>query len=153
MSIGAGGIRSSSLAFGVDQLSKQDENAGIKEGYFSWYYASVAVASLLGLSVVVYIQDNMGWTVGFGVPVVLMFIATLSFFLATPFYVMLEAKKNMLTGLAQVLVASYRNRLQQLPQEDMNVNGIYHHEKDSNLLVPTEKLRYILFLSLIYQCF
>jgi peptide/histidine transporter 3/4 len=79
-----------------------------------------------------------------------MFIATLSFFLATPFYVMLEAKKNMLTGLAQVLVASYRNRLQQLPQEDMNVNGIYHHEKDSNLLVPTEKLRYILLLSLIY---
>jgi peptide/histidine transporter 3/4 len=150
MSIGAGGIRSSSLAFGVDQLSKQDENAGIKEGYFSWYYASVAVASLLGLSVVVYIQDNMGWTVGFGVPVVLMFIATLSFFLATPFYVMLEAKKNMLTGLAQVLVASYRNRLLQLPQEDMNVNGIYHHEKDSNLLVPTEKLRYILFLSLVY---
>jgi peptide/histidine transporter 3/4 len=150
MSIGAGGIRSSSLAFGVDQLSKQDENAGIKEGYFSWYYASVAVASLLGLSVVVYIQDNMGWTVGFGVPVVLMFIATLSFFLATPFYVMLEAKKNMLTGLAQVLVASYRNRLQQLPQEDMNVNGIYHHEKDSNLLVPTEKLRYVLFLSLVY---
>jgi peptide/histidine transporter 3/4 len=150
MSIGAGGIRSSSLAFGVDQLSKQDENAGIKEGYFSWYYASVAVASLLGLSVVVYIQDNLGWTVGFGVPVVLMFIATLSFFLATPFYVMLEAKKNMLTGLAQVLVASYRNRLQQLPQEDMNVNGIYHHEKDSNLLVPTEKLRYILLLSLIY---
>ncbi|KAK2446235.1 protein NRT1/ PTR FAMILY 1.2 [Trifolium repens] len=143
MSIGAGGIRSSSLAFGVDQLSKQDENAGIKEGYFSWYYASVAVASLLGLSVVVYIQDNMGWTVGFGVPVVLMFIATLSFFLATPFYVMLEAKKNMLTGLAQVLVASYRNRLLQLPQEDMNVNGIYHHEKDSNLLVPTEKLRFL----------
>ncbi|GAU14212.1 hypothetical protein TSUD_307720 [Trifolium subterraneum] len=143
MSIGAGGIRSSSLAFGVDQLSKQDENAGIKEGYFSWYYASVAVASLLGLSVVVYIQDNLGWTVGFGVPVVLMFIATLSFFLATPFYVMLEAKKNMLTGLAQVLVASYRNRLLQLPQEDMNVIGIYHHEKDSNLLVPTEKLRFL----------
>ncbi|WJX41988.1 hypothetical protein P8452_29272 [Trifolium repens] len=143
MSIGAGGIRSSSLAFGVDQLSKQDENAGIKEGYFSWYYASVAVASLLGLSVVVYIQDNLGWTVGFGVPVVLMFIATLSFFLATPFYVMLEAKKNMLTGLAQVLVASYRNRLLQLPQEDVNVNGFYHHDKDSNLLVPSEKLRFL----------
>ncbi|PNX97434.1 putative peptide/nitrate transporter [Trifolium pratense] len=144
MSIGAGGIRSSSLAFGVDQLSKQNENARIKEGYFSWYYASVGVASLLGFSVVVYIQDSMGWTIGFGVPVVLMFIATLSFFLATPFYVVLEAKKNMLTGLAQVLVASYRNRLLQLPQEDVNVNDIYyHHDKDSNLLVPTEKLRFL----------
>ncbi|KAJ1377570.1 Proton-dependent oligopeptide transporter family [Sesbania bispinosa] len=141
MSIGAGGIRSASLAFGVDQLSKGDKDAGIKESYFSWYYASVALSSLLGLSVVVYIQENMGWTVGFGVPVILMFIATLSFFLATPFYVMLEAKRNILSGLAQVLVASYRNRLMQLPQEEGN--GIYHHEKESNLLMPSEKLRFL----------
>ncbi|CAK8568855.1 unnamed protein product [Lathyrus sativus] len=144
MSIGAGGIRSSSLAFGLDQLSKRGKNAGIKEGYLSWYYASAGVSSLLGLSAVVYLQDNMGWTVGFGVPVILMFIATLSFFLATPFYVMVEAKRNILSSLAQVVVASYRNRLLQLPQEDVNVNGsIYHHDKDSNLLVPTKKLRFL----------
>lgn len=145
MSIGAGGIRSSSLAFGVDQLSKRDKDTGIKESYFGWYYASAAVSSLLGFSVVVYIQDNMGWTVGFGVPAVLMFIATLSFFLASPFYVKLEIKRNILTGLAQVLVASYRNRLLQLPQEDKN--GTCHHDKDSILLMPSEKLRYDLLIT------
>lgn len=141
MSIGAGGIRSSSLAFGVDQLSKRDKNAGIKESYFSWYYAIVAMSSLIGLTVVVYIQDNMGWAVGFGIPVILMFVATVSFFLASPFYVMVEVKRNMLSGLAQVLVASYKNRLLQLPQE--TENGIYHLEKDSDLLMPTEKLRFL----------
>lgn len=85
----------------------------------------------------------MGWTVGIGVPVILMFIATLSFFLATPFYVMVEPKRNILSSLAQVVVASYRNRLLQLPQEDVdvNVNCIYHHDKNSNLLVPSERLR------------
>ncbi|KAL6498261.1 hypothetical protein OROGR_028658 [Orobanche gracilis] len=81
----------------------------------------------------------MGWKVGFGVPVILMFISTISFFLATPFYVMLEAKRNMLCGLAQVFVASYRNRLL---KEDGN-GIIYHHDKDSILLVPTEKLRFL----------
>ena len=151
MSIGGGGIRSSSLAFGVDQLSKRDKDAGIKESYFGWYYASVALSALLGLSAVVYIQENMGWTVGFGVPVILMFIATLSFFLASPFYVKLETKRNMLSGLAQVLVASYRNRLLQLPQEDGNV--IYYHERYSILLVPSEKLRYDLFLLSHLSCF
>jgi len=113
MSTGAGGIRSSSLAFGVDQLSKRDENARIREGYFSWYCVSIAVSTLLGSSVVVRVQDNMGWTVGFGVPVILMFIATLSFFLATPFYAMLEPKRNMLSGLAHVILASYRNKFLQ----------------------------------------
>lgn len=150
MSVGAGGIRSCSLAFGVDQLSKRDEDAGIKDSYFSWYYAAVAMSSLIGLTVVVYIQDNMGWTVGFGIPVVLMFVATVSFFLASPFYVMVGVKRNMLSGLAQVLVASYKNRLVQLPQEEEN--GIYHLEKDSNLLMPTEKLRYGLFLLFRISC-
>ncbi|KAL2346927.1 hypothetical protein Fmac_000927 [Flemingia macrophylla] len=141
MSIGAGGIRSCSLAFGVDQLSKRDRDAGIQESYFSWYNAAVAMSSLIGLTVVVYIQDDMGWTVGFGIPVILMFVAVVSFFLASPFYVMVRVKRNMLCGLAQVLVASYKNRLLQLPKEEEN--GIYHLEKDSDLLMPTEKLRFL----------
>ncbi|QCE16077.1 protein NRT1/ PTR FAMILY 1.2 isoform X2 [Vigna unguiculata] len=140
MSIGAGGIRSSSLAFGVDQLSKRDKDAGIQESYFSWYYASVSMSSLIGLTVVVYIQDYMGWTVGFGVPAILMLIATLSFFLASPFYVMAEVKRNMLSGLAQVLVASYKNRFLQSSTE----NGTYYHqEKGSDLVMPTENLRFL----------
>jgi len=146
MSIGAGGIRSSSLAFGVDQLSKRDKDAGIQESYFSWYYASVSMSSLIGLTVVVYIQDYMGWTVGFGVPAILMLIATLSFFLASPFYVMAEVKRNMLSGLAQVLVASYKNRFLQSSTE----NGTYYHqEKGSDLVMPTENLRYVVFLLFI----
>ncbi|KAJ6732478.1 PROTEIN NRT1/ PTR FAMILY 1.3 [Salix purpurea] len=49
MAIGAGGIRSSSLAFGADQLGKRDklQRAGILESFFSWYYATVSVAVFL----------------------------------------------------------------------------------------------------------
>jgi len=151
MSIGAGGIRSSSLAFGVDQLSKSDKDAGIQESYLSWYYAAVSMSSLIGLTVVVYIQDYMGWAVGFGIPVVLMFIATVSFFLASPFYVMAEVKRNMLSGTAQVLVASYKNRSLQLSQE--TDDGTYYLEKGSDLLMPTEKLRYVLFLLFTFTFF
>ncbi|BAT78332.1 hypothetical protein LR48_Vigan561s002600 [Vigna angularis] len=141
MSVGAGGIRSSSLAFGVDQLTKRDKDAGIQESYFSWYYAAVSMSSLIGLTVVVYIQDYMGWAVGFGIPVILMLIATVSFFLASRFYVMAEVKRNMLSGIAQVLVASYKNRFLQLSQE--TENGTYHQEKGSDLLMPTENLRFL----------
>ncbi|XP_052111643.1 protein NRT1/ PTR FAMILY 1.2 [Arachis duranensis] len=141
MAIGAGGIRSSSLAFGVDQLSMKDKDGNVKESYFGWYYASVTLSILLGLTGVVYIQETMGWKVGFGIPVILMFISTISFFLASPFYVKLETKKNMVSGLAQVIVASYRNRLVQLNQEYGNLT--YYHEKDSILLVPSESLRFL----------
>ncbi|MED6133087.1 hypothetical protein PIB30_025052 [Stylosanthes scabra] len=142
MSVGAGGIRSSSLAFGVDQLNmKNKDGNAIKESYFGWYYASVALSSFLGVSVVVYIQESMGWKVGFGIPVILMLLSAISFFLASPFYVKLETKKNMVSGFAQVIVASYRNRLIQLKQEYGNLT--YYHEKGSILLVPSQSLRFL----------
>ncbi|KAI9106660.1 hypothetical protein K1719_022188 [Acacia pycnantha] len=67
------------------------------------------------LSAITYIQDQIGCKVGFGIPVVLMFISALSFFLASPFYVKLEANKNLFSGLAQ----------------------------DSNLVKPSDKLRFL----------
>ncbi|KAK4277000.1 hypothetical protein QN277_015074 [Acacia crassicarpa] len=141
MAFGAGGIRSASLAFGVDQLTYRDKEERIKDSYFSWYYASTAVAALVALSAITYIQDQMGWKLGFGIPVVLMFISTLSFFLASPFYVKLDAKENLFSGLAQVLVASFKNRHLQHPQVDMTT--IYHHGKDSKLVMPSDKLRFL----------
>ncbi|KAJ6674132.1 PROTEIN NRT1/ PTR FAMILY 1.3 [Salix viminalis] len=70
MSIGAGGIRSCSLAFGADQLRKRDslKYAGILESFFSWYYVISSASVFISMTCLVYIQDALGWKVGFGVP-------------------------------------------------------------------------------------
>ncbi|KAL5850461.1 hypothetical protein ACOSQ4_008474 [Xanthoceras sorbifolium] len=140
MSIGAGGIRSCSLAFGADQLDRGDslENAGSLQTYFNWYGVVVTFSSIVALTCVVYIQDNLGWAVGFGVPVVLMLLSLVSFFLATPFYVKLKADSNLLSGLAQAVVASYKNR-----HINQSTDDTYHVRKDSMLLVPSDKLRFL----------
>ncbi|GAV92410.1 PTR2 domain-containing protein, partial [Cephalotus follicularis] len=142
MSIGAGGIRSSAIAFGADQLGKGDimTEASILESYFSWYYVATSVATILSVTFIVYIQDNMGWNVGFGVPAILMFLATLSFFLASSFYVKSKCNTSLLDGFAQVLVASYRNRHVKLPSQD--TREMYYHITGSKLLMPSEKLRF-----------
>ncbi|OMO91055.1 Proton-dependent oligopeptide transporter family [Corchorus olitorius] len=142
MAIGAGGIRSSSMAFGVDQLDKvrnTPEYAKTLRSFFNWYYVSIALGAIIALTVIVYIQDNLGWKMGFGVPVVLMFAAVLSFYLATPFYIKLKAKTSLLTGLAQVLVASFRNRHINLPSQV--TNEVYL--KGSMFHMPSENLRFL----------
>lgn len=141
MSIGAGGIRSSSLAFGADQLDtgNSPKDTGLLEKFFSWYYVSTTVSVFVAVSGIVYIQDNMGWKIGFGVPVLLMFFSALSFFLASPFYVKLKANKSLLTSFAQVLAASYKNRDIQLSSCD--TDEIYYHTKGT-MSRPSEKLRY-----------
>ncbi|CAN1824857.1 Protein NRT1/ PTR FAMILY 1.1 [Linum perenne] len=100
MSIGAGGIRPCSLAFGADQVDNRAnpaKNKRILETFFGWYYASTALSVLIALTAVVYIQDRFGWRLGFGIPVILMFLSALLFLVASPFYVKHKATMN---GLA-----------------------------------------------------
>uniref|UniRef100_A0A6N2NIM2 Major facilitator superfamily (MFS) profile domain-containing protein n=1 Tax=Salix viminalis TaxID=40686 RepID=A0A6N2NIM2_SALVM len=143
MSIGAGGIRSCSLAFGADQLRKRDslKYAGILESFFSWYYVISSASVFISMTCLVYIQDALGWKVGFGVPVVLMILSTLSFFLASPIYVKPKAKANWLVGFARVLVASFRKRRIELCSQ--NPDELYHHGKGSALVVPSERIRFL----------
>ncbi|XP_011090957.1 protein NRT1/ PTR FAMILY 1.2 isoform X2 [Sesamum indicum] len=113
ISVGAGGIRSSSLAFGADQLEKGDFKKS---------------------------SDNMGWGVGFAVPAVLMLIGVSIFFLASRFYVKLKSKTSLVTGFIQVVTASYRNRRLDLTDGVINV---CHRKAGSALVFPSENLRFL----------
>lgn len=141
ISIGAGGIRPCSIAFGADQLDRKDNpnNERVLESFFGWYYATSAIAVVIALTAIVYIQDHLGWKVGFGVPAILMVLSVLLFFIASPLYVKLKASSSLLTGFAQVAVVAYKNRKLALPPP--NASWCYHRQKDSLLVVPTSKLR------------
>lgn len=140
ISIGAGGIRSSSLAFGANQLENGDfrESSGGKQRYFSWYYASYTFSIIIALTCVVYIQDKMGWGVGFAVPAVLMLLSVVSFFLASPLYVKLKSGTNLITSFIQVAIAYYRNRGLKLSEKG---DDLYHYKTGSALVSPSRKLR------------
>lgn len=145
--MGAGGIRSSSVAFGANQLANKDVNLASSrslQSYFNWYIATSSVAVLLASTVVVYIQDKMGWEVGYGIPVVLVFLSVLSFFVASPLYVKPKSKSSLITGFFRVIAAAYNNRHVDLPTDTTSV--LFHCKEDSRRIVPSEKLRYPSFL-------
>ncbi|KAE8709922.1 RNA-binding family protein isoform 1 [Hibiscus syriacus] len=81
MSIGAGGIRPCSLAFGADQFYNPSDpnNNRVLQSFFNWYYASVGLAIMIAITIIVYIQDKAGWIIGFRVPAGLMFLSTVMF--------------------------------------------------------------------------
>lgn len=142
MSIGAGGVRSCSLAFGADQFRRKDKknNENLLEKFFGWYYAAASAAVVVAFTAIVYIQDNIGWKVGFGVPAILMLISALSFLVASSIYVKAKPNNSMFTGMARAAVAAYKNRKLPLPPRNSHV---LYHNKDSETVAPTDKLRYI----------
>ncbi|XWS16318.1 hypothetical protein CRYUN_Cryun34aG0074900 [Craigia yunnanensis] len=143
ISTGAGGVRPCSLAFGADQLDRRDnpKNDRVLESFFGWYYASAAISVLIALTGIVYIQDHLGWRVGFGVPVILMLLSALVFFLASPLYLKQKESKSLLTGFVQVIVVAYKNRNLTFPLP--NSSASYHHKGDSKIVAPTDKLRFL----------
>ncbi|CAN1161958.1 Protein NRT1/ PTR FAMILY 1.2, partial [Linum perenne] len=148
ISIGSGSMRSSCMAFGADQMMvKSDDihNSRLLEKIFTWYYVSTSISILLAITVIVYIQDVAGWKVQFGVCVVLMILSSVSFFLASPFYVKPIAKASLVTELAQVLVAACKRRNIRLPSQSST--QLYHQSNAAAAMLhleqPSENLRFL----------
>ncbi|XP_071710048.1 protein NRT1/ PTR FAMILY 1.2-like [Rutidosis leptorrhynchoides] len=142
ISMGSGGVRPCSLAFGAEQIDnkKNVNNERALESFFGWYYAAGATGVLIAFTGIVYIQDHAGWKVGFGVPAILMLLSTVLFFVASSLYVKMEVKKSLFTSFMQVIVVAYKNR--KLPSQPPNADG-WHYHKDSMDALPTNRLRFL----------
>ncbi|KAF3439538.1 hypothetical protein FNV43_RR17816 [Rhamnella rubrinervis] len=109
IALGTGGIKPCVSSYGADQFDDSDETEKKhKSSFFNWFYFSINIGALIASSVLVYIQDNVGWGWGFGIPAVTMAIAVVSFFSGTRSYRNQKPGGSALTRISQVVVASFR---------------------------------------------
>ncbi|TVU25134.1 hypothetical protein EJB05_27615 [Eragrostis curvula] len=75
------------LAFAADQFDAEHPKERASRGsLFNWWYFCMATGISVAVSVVGYIQENVGWGVGFGVPCAVVSCAFVVFVLGTPTY-------------------------------------------------------------------
>ncbi|KAM1205239.1 hypothetical protein ACFX2G_006167 [Malus domestica] len=118
IALGTGGIKPCVSSYGADQFDDDDEVEKKHKGsFFNWFYFSINVGAMIASSVLVWIQDNVGWEWGFGVPAVAMAIAVLSFFSGTRLYRNQKPGGSPLTRIIQVIVASIRNYKVKVPED------------------------------------
>lgn len=126
LTIGAGGIRPCNLAFGVDQFDATTEKGrrGI-DSFFNWYYFTFTASMMVALTVVVYIQSSLSWSIGLGIPTLLMLCSITLFFMGTKIYVYVSPEGSIFSSIAQVFVAAYKKRRLELPQADEQTRVLY----------------------------
>nr|CAB3478968.1 unnamed protein product [Digitaria exilis] len=74
-------------AFGADQFDQHDPEESVsRSSFFNWWYFGMCSGTAVTTMVSSYIQDNVGWGLGFGIPCLVMVFALLMFLLGTRNY-------------------------------------------------------------------
>jgi len=142
--IGAGGIRPCNLAFGADQFNPNTESGkrGINS-FFNWYYFTFTFAVMISVTGIVYVQSNISWTIGFGIPAFLMFLSCVMFFVGTRIYVIVKPEGSPISSVVHVLVAATKKRGLKLPENSTVSLFSYIPAKSINSKLPrTEQFRW-----------
>ncbi|KAG8097809.1 hypothetical protein GUJ93_ZPchr0013g34402 [Zizania palustris] len=116
--LGSAGIRPCSMPFGADQFNPHTESGkrGINS-FFNWYYFTFTSAMLVSATVIIYVQSNVSWPIGLGIPTALMFLACVLFFMGTRLYVRVTPEGSPFTSIVQVFAAAARKRSLKQPKD------------------------------------
>ncbi|KAE8716635.1 Protein NRT1/ PTR FAMILY 3.1 [Hibiscus syriacus] len=109
--LGSGGIRPCVSAFWAEQSVEEDpRNPNKTWVFFKWYFFALGVAILIALTVIVYIQDHVGWSLGLGITTITMALSVIVFLIGYPLYRNLDPAGSPYTRVLQVCVAAFRKR-------------------------------------------
>ncbi|MCO5552209.1 hypothetical protein L7F22_005721 [Adiantum nelumboides] len=117
IAMGTGGAKSSVSGLGADQFQQEGEgeegsSRAQKEmqSYFNWFGASVSGGGVLAVTLLVYLQDHAGRSLGYGASAACMLVGLLLLLAGSPFFRCQAPSGSAFTLVAHVLVAAFRNR-------------------------------------------
>ncbi|BFG17361.1 hypothetical protein CerSpe_036350 [Prunus speciosa] len=140
IALGTGGIKPCVSSFGADQFDDTDSRERVKKGsFFNWFYFSINIGALISSSLIVWVQDNAGWGLGFGIPALFMGIAIVSFFSGTPLYRFQKPGGSPVTRMCQVLVASFRKWNLDVPRDS---SLLYETQDKGSAIKGSRKLEH-----------
>ncbi|XP_047321501.1 protein NRT1/ PTR FAMILY 5.10 [Impatiens glandulifera] len=99
-------------AFGADQFDAQDpKECKEKSSFFNWWYFCMCGGTMVTLVIMNYIQDNMNWGLGFGIPCIVIICALVIFLLGTSTYRFgtRTDERSSLGRITRVFVTAARN--------------------------------------------
>ena len=111
IAVGTGGIKPNVSSFGADQFDETDAGQKRdKESFFNWFYLFINLGSLVASTAVVYVQQEVSWTIGFAIPALCMFLATWIFYFGRKRYVRIKPAESPILRVLKVVFSATSHR-------------------------------------------
>ncbi|KAJ4768223.1 Major facilitator superfamily protein [Rhynchospora pubera] len=111
IALGTGGLKSSVSGFGTDQFDEKDERERTQMAFFfNRFFFFISMGTLFAVTVLVYIQDEVGRSWAYGICCLSMVIAIGILLSGTKKYRYKKSTGSPIVHILQVIVASFRKR-------------------------------------------
>ncbi|KAJ6430241.1 hypothetical protein OIU84_021616 [Salix udensis] len=118
LAVGTGGTKPNISTIGADQFDDfHPKEKAHKLSFFNWWMFSIFFGTLFANTVLVYIQDNVGWALGYGLPTLGLLISVVIFLAGTPLYRHRLPTGSPFTRMAKVIVAAMRKTKVSVPHD------------------------------------
>ncbi|KAH9626448.1 hypothetical protein KSS87_004950 [Heliosperma pusillum] len=129
LAIGTGGTKPNISTIGADQFDAfEPKEKAHKFSFFNWWMFSIFLGTLFANTVLVYIQDNVGWALGYGLPTIGLAISISIFLVGTPLYRHRLPSGSPYTRMLKVIVAAFKKRKLSVPS---NPKQLYELDMDA----------------------
>lgn len=109
--VGDGGHKPCVQTFAADQFAEDTpEQRAAKSSFFNWWFLGIVVGATSSVLVVVYIEDNVSWTLGFSIPTAAVAVAIVIFIAGSRTYNKERLVGSPFTRVAQVVVSAFKKR-------------------------------------------
>uniref|UniRef100_A0A7N0TDH7 Uncharacterized protein n=1 Tax=Kalanchoe fedtschenkoi TaxID=63787 RepID=A0A7N0TDH7_KALFE len=111
IALGTGGLKSSVSGFGTDQFDENDPKEKAQMSYFfNRFFFFISTGTLMAVTVLVYIQDEVGRSWAYGICSISMFIAILVLLSGTKRYRYKKSSGSPIVQITQVIAAAVKKR-------------------------------------------
>ncbi|OEL19260.1 Protein NRT1/ PTR FAMILY 5.2 [Dichanthelium oligosanthes] len=145
LAVGTGGTKPNISTIGADQFDdNHPRERRHKLSFFNWWVFSIFFGTLFANTVLVYIQDNVGWTVGYALPTLCVAVSIAIFTAGTPFYRHKPTSESAFVKMARVIVGAARKWAVSVPVDPRELHELddeYYTKKNATPLPHTPNLR------------
>ncbi|XP_021895237.1 protein NRT1/ PTR FAMILY 6.2 isoform X2 [Carica papaya] len=137
IALGTGGLKSSVSGFGTDQFDEKDEKEKSQMAYFfNRFFFFISTGTLMAVTVLVYIQDAVGRSWGYGICSASMLIAVFIFLAGTKKYRYKRSQGSPVVHIFQVIAAAISKRKMDLPY---SVGSLYEDTPEGLRILHTDQ--------------